>query len=62
MAVALLTGLGVALILEGLAYALFPDGMKRLAALLQDAPSDNLRFAGLALAALGLAGVWLVLR
>jgi uncharacterized protein YjeT (DUF2065 family) len=58
-AIALLSALGLILVIEGLAYALFPDGAKRLAALAQSLPSDSLRRAGLIAALLGAAMVWL---
>ena len=43
----LIAGLAVALILEGLAYALAPDFMKRLAAIAQSMSRDDLRQGGL---------------
>ncbi|MCC5981957.1 MAG: DUF2065 family protein [Oceanicaulis sp.] len=49
----LIVGLGVALVLEGLAYALAPSGMKKLAAMAASAPASQLRIAGLVAVAVG---------
>lgn len=49
----LIIGLGVALVLEGLAYALMPSGMKRLAEMASAAPAGQLRLAGLVAVAVG---------
>lgn len=54
-----LAALGVALVLEGAAYTLFPDTMRRLVAQVLAAPERTLRAAGLAAALLGLILVWL---
>lgn len=56
----LLTALGLVLVLEGLCYAVAPDGMRRLAALAAEMPAGQLRIAGLAAAALGVGFVWLI--
>jgi len=53
----LLAALGLALILEGAAYALFPKEMKRLVALLVTQPEGFVRVAGLAAALIGLTFV-----
>jgi uncharacterized protein YjeT (DUF2065 family) len=53
----LVVGLGIALVIEGVFYALMPDGMKRLMSVALTQPSGRLRMAGLALA---IAGVLLV--
>jgi uncharacterized protein YjeT (DUF2065 family) len=55
-----LTALALALALEGVAYALFPDAMRRMVASILAMPSASLRMAGLVAATLGVAGVWLV--
>jgi uncharacterized protein YjeT (DUF2065 family) len=44
---ALLVGIGVALALEGAAYALAPEAMKRFLSQIMDMPGDQLRIAGL---------------
>lgn len=51
----LLIGLGVALALEGAAYALGPDQMKRFMEQVFETPSDQLRIAGLVALVLGVA-------
>lgn len=50
------------LVLEGALYALFPGAMKRMMAQVMGQSDGTLRFAGLALAILGFALVWLVRR
>jgi|OM-RGC.v1.036068988 uncharacterized protein YjeT (DUF2065 family) len=60
MAEALLLGLGVALVLEGVLYAAAPGLMKRIAAAAGLTEPGRLRMAGLAAAAAGVALVWLV--
>lgn len=52
--------LGLAIAIEGFAYALFPDFMRRMLAHLLTQPLTSIRMAGLAAAALGVAFVWLV--
>lgn len=47
MLTALLVGVGVALALEGAAYALAPEAMKRFLTQIMDMPGDQLRIAGL---------------
>jgi uncharacterized protein YjeT (DUF2065 family) len=56
----LLTALALAIAIEGTLYALFPDGMKRMMAVLQTQPPSRLRNAGLVMAATGVGIVWLV--
>lgn len=56
----LITALGLAITIEGIAYALFPDGMKRMMAQVLTLPSANIRAAGLAAAAAGIFILWLV--
>jgi uncharacterized protein YjeT (DUF2065 family) len=51
---------GLVLALEGALYALFPETMKRVAAQVNDTPSDTLRIAGAASVALGVVMVWMV--
>ncbi len=58
----LLTALGLVLVLEGVLWALFPDGMKKAAALALALDSRQLRLMGLAAAVLGVLLVWLVRR
>lgn len=49
----LLAGLGIALVLEGLAYAAAPGFMKRVAAAIGLADPGQLRIAGLLAVAIG---------
>jgi uncharacterized protein len=53
----LTAALGLALVIEGAAYALFPREMKRLVALLVTQPEGFVRSAGLAAALIGLTFV-----
>ena len=52
--------LGLAIAIEGVLYALFPDGMKRMISLVLTQPSGQMRAAGLAAALIGVSIVWLV--
>jgi uncharacterized protein len=56
----LLTALGLAIALEGAAYALFPGAMKKMLLHVLAQPPVHLRNAGLAAAALGVGVIWLV--
>lgn len=50
----------MAIALEGIAYALFPDAMKRMMAIALEQPAANLRTAGLVAAVFGVGCVWLI--
>lgn len=52
--------LGLVLVIEGALYALFPSGMQRMMAQMQDMAPSTLRLIGLAGAIFGLAVVWFV--
>ncbi len=56
----LFTALALAVAIEGIAYALFPDAMKRMMVTVLAQPSTNLRTAGLIAAALAVAVVWVI--
>ncbi|MDP6353010.1 MAG: DUF2065 domain-containing protein [Alphaproteobacteria bacterium] len=56
----LVTALGLVLVVEGVAYALFPAQMKRMMETVQVLPVSSLRNAGLLAAVVGVALVWLV--
>lgn len=56
----LFTALALAVALEGIAYALFPDGMKRMMRIALEQPAANLRTAGLVAAVVGVGVVWLI--
>ena len=55
-----LTAIGLAVAIEGILYALFPDAMKRMIAQLLVLPSGSVRGAGLVAAGIGVGIVWLV--
>jgi uncharacterized protein YjeT (DUF2065 family) len=56
----LLTAFGLAIALEGAAYALFPGAMKKMMLQVLAQPAGHLRNAGLAAAAIGVGVVWLI--
>jgi len=56
----LLTAFGLAIALEGAAYALFPGAMKKMMLQVLAQPAAHLRNAGLAAAAIGVGVVWLI--
>ena len=56
------TGLALVLVVEGILYALFPQGMKRVAERTTEVPAQMLRGAGLMAAAVGVVIVWLLRR
>jgi hypothetical protein len=60
MAGDVLTALALILVIEGVVYALFPEGMKRILAQVMTLPPASLRNAGLTFAIVGLVLVWLV--
>jgi uncharacterized protein YjeT (DUF2065 family) len=55
----LIAALGLVLLLEGLAYALFPERMRDLMVQVLQTPPETLRTVGLAAAAIGLIILWL---
>jgi len=55
-----LTAFALVLVLEGIAYALFPDFMRRMLALALMTPVGQLRIAGLVAATCGVGLVWLL--
>ena len=56
----LMTALGLAIAIEGMAYALFPDAMKRMMAKVMDQPTSGIRTAGITGAVIGVFIIWLV--
>ena len=56
----LATALALAIAIEGILYALFPDGMKRVMASVFDMPSSNIRAAGLVAAVTGVGLIWMI--
>jgi uncharacterized protein YjeT (DUF2065 family) len=55
-----LTAVALVLVIEGGLYALFPGGMRRMMAQMQEIPESRLRTMGLIGAVIGVAGVWLL--
>ncbi len=56
----LLTALALILVIEGVVYSLFPEGMKRLMVQVLGLQASDLRTAGLIAATLGVGFVWLL--
>ncbi len=56
----LATAVALVLVIEGVAYALFPDAAKKMMAIAIEQPSSMLRNLGLTAAALGVGLVWLI--
>lgn len=56
----LLTALALVLVIEGVAYALFPGAVRRMMAAVIDLPPAVLRGGGLIAATLGVLAVWMV--
>ena len=55
-----LTAAALVLVIEGGLYALFPGGMRRMMAQMQEVPENRLRTMGLIGAVIGVVGVWLL--
>lgn len=55
----LIAALGLALAIEGILYALFPDGMRKMMVQILAQPQGAIRVAGLVAAAIGVVVVWL---
>jgi uncharacterized protein YjeT (DUF2065 family) len=56
------TALALVLVIEGVLYALFPEGMKKMIAQMMMVSPAVLRMAGLAAAVTGVAVVWFLRR
>jgi hypothetical protein len=54
------SALALAIIIEGLLYAAFPEQMKRVLASVQSMPASTIRAVALACAAVGLVLLWIV--
>ncbi len=54
------TALALILVIEGVLYSLFPEGMKRMVAQLVLVSPSALRLTGLIAAGLGVGVVWLI--
>lgn len=55
---AIFTTIGLVLVLEGIIYALYPEGMQRMMAQMLTLPPASLRRAGLVFAVIGCIIVW----
>lgn len=55
-----LTALCLAVAIEGIAYAAFPDAMRRTMAKIALMPSGSLRLIGLGAAVIAIGGLWLL--
>lgn len=60
MADELIIAIALILVLEGGLYALFPDGMRKMALQIERVPASTLRSAGLLAATVGVGIIWLV--
>ena len=58
----LFSALALAVVLEGIIYAAFPEQMKRALASIQTLPASTIRAVALACAAAGLVLLWLIRR
>jgi uncharacterized protein len=56
----LIAALGLALAVEGILFAAFPDGMRRAMYEAAHSPSDRMRLVGLISALLGVGIIWFV--
>jgi uncharacterized protein len=56
----LIAALGLVLVIEGIVFALFPEGLKRKLIAALEMPSSTLRAFGLFAAVAGLTVVWMV--
>lgn len=56
----LLVAIGLLIAIEGAAYALFPNGMKKILLQVLAQPPSHLRNAGVVAACVGVLIVWLV--
>ena len=54
------TALALALVIEGVLYALLPEDMRRMALRMAEQPVTLVRVAGLVAAGLGVTAVWLI--
>jgi uncharacterized protein YjeT (DUF2065 family) len=55
-----LAAIGLAIMIEGVLYALFPGFMKRMMAQVLSQPENQTRMAGLFAACMGVGLVWLI--
>ncbi len=58
----LIAALGLALAIEGILFACFPDAMKRAMMDAAGSPRDRMRLVGIASAVIGVLAVWAARR
>jgi uncharacterized protein YjeT (DUF2065 family) len=56
----LVAALGLALVVEGILFAAFPDGMRRAMYEAAHSPSDRMRLVGILSAIAGLGMIWAI--
>jgi uncharacterized protein len=56
----LIAALGLALAVEGILFAAFPDGMRRAMYEAAHSPSDRMRLVGIVSALIGVGIIWFV--
>lgn len=56
----LIVAIGLVFVIEGLLYAAFPSGMRKMVADITKLPDSNLRSIGIVSAIIGIAIVWLI--
>jgi len=56
----LITAIALILVIEGGLYALFPEGMRRMALQIEKVAPSSLRSAGLLAATVGVSIIWLI--
>jgi len=56
----LIVAIGLVLVIEGVAYAAFPQAIRRMLKMVEETPDRTMRAGGLSIACLGLVIVWLV--
>jgi len=52
------TALGLALVLEGMLYGLFPNAMRKMMERVLDEPAEALRYRAVLIACIGLTIIW----
>lgn len=58
--IAFFSAVALAIVIEGLLYAAFPEQMKKMLASILSMPASTIRAIGLACAAVGLILLWLI--
>ena len=58
----ILSAIALVFVIEGLLYAFFTDGIKRMIAMALSLPTEKLRNFGLTMAGIGLFFLWLIAK